>query len=48
MFFKSDRSQKLLLSENKLTRLQKIIIEAVEQSGRSIVPELMITDDISL
>lgn len=48
MFFKSDRSQKLLLSENKMIRLQKIIVEAVEQSGRSIVPELVILDDINL
>lgn len=47
-FFKSDRSQKLLLSENKIERLQKIIIEAVEQSGRSRIPELIIDDNIHL
>jgi len=48
MFFKSERSQKLLLSDNKIIRLNKIIVEAVEQSWRSIVPELVIMDDISL
>lgn len=48
MFFRSERSQKLNLSENKIIRLNKIIQEAVEQSGRSFVPELVITDDIAL
>lgn len=47
-FFRSERSQKLNLSENKIERLQKIIIEAVEQSWRSRVPELIIEDDINL
>ncbi len=47
-FFKSERSQKLLLSPNKIERLNKIIIEAVEQSCRSRVPELIIEDNISL
>lgn len=47
-FFRSERSQKLNLSENKIERLNKIIIEAVEQSGRSRVPELIIEDNISL
>ena len=32
----------------KIERLNKIIIEAVEQSGRSRVPELIIEDNISL
>jgi len=47
-FFKAERSQKLILSPNKIERLNKIIIEAVEQSGRSRVPELIIEDDIAL
>jgi len=47
-FFKSERSQKLKLSQNKVERLNKIIIEAVEQSWRSRVPELIIEDNISL
>mgnify|MGYP004003084787 CR=1 FL=1 len=47
-FFRSKRSQKLNLSENKIERLHKIIIEAVEQSGRGRIPELIIEDDISL
>lgn len=47
-FFKSLRSQKLILSPNKIERLNKIIIEATEQSWRSRVPELIIEDNISL
>ncbi len=47
-FFRSERSQKLNLSENKITRLNKIIIEAVEQSGRTRIPELIIEDNINL
>ena len=47
-FFRSERSQKLILSPNKIERLNKIIQEAVEQSGRSRVPELIIKDNISL
>lgn len=47
-FFRWERSQKLNLSENKIERLNKIIIEAVEQSWRSRVPELIIEDNISL
>ena len=35
-FFKSSRSQKIFLNENKIKRIEKIIIEAVEQSGRTI------------
>ncbi|MCP4523625.1 MAG: 16S rRNA (uracil(1498)-N(3))-methyltransferase [Candidatus Gracilibacteria bacterium] len=45
-FFHSERSQKLNLSENKIIRLEKIIIEAVEQSGRSIVPQLFFHDHL--
>jgi len=47
-FFRWERSQKFNLSENKIERLNKIIIEAVEQSWRSRVPELIIEDDLSL
>lgn len=47
-FFRSERSQKLVLSQNKIDRLNKIIIEAVEQSWRSRIPELIIEDNISL
>jgi 16S rRNA U1498 N3-methylase RsmE len=36
------------LSPNKIERLNKIIKEAVEQSGRSRVPELIIEENISL
>lgn len=47
-FFRSKRSQKLILSENKIARLKKIIQEAVEQSWRSRIPELIIEDDINI
>ena len=48
LFFRSNRSQKLNLSPNKIDRLKKIIIEAVEQSWRSKVPELIFLDDLDL
>lgn len=41
VFFRSERSQKLVLSDNKIDRLQKIAIEAVEQSGRLHIPEIV-------
>ena len=47
-FFRSDRSQKLIISENKKIRLEKIIIEAAEQSWRSIVPKINIYDTFDL
>lgn len=47
-FFRSERSQKLHLSENKIDRLEKIIEEACEQSGRSRIPELIIEENLSL
>jgi len=31
-----------VLSENKLERLNKIVSEAVEQSGRNVVPEIKV------
>jgi 16S rRNA (uracil1498-N3)-methyltransferase len=47
-FFRSERSQKLHLSENKIERLQRIITEATEQSGRSVIPKLVIEESLSL
>jgi len=44
VFFRSERSQKLLMSDNKMERLQKIAIEAVEQSWRLQVPEIVFLD----
>lgn len=44
VFFRSERSQKLLISDNKIDRLNKIIVEAIEQSGRNSMPELVILD----
>ena len=42
VFYRSERSQKMVISDKKLERLKKIIIEAVEQSWRSFVPEFEI------
>jgi len=47
-FFRSERSQKLNLSENKIERLERIITEATEQSGRSVIPKLIIEESLSL
>ncbi|MDQ7009207.1 MAG: RsmE family RNA methyltransferase [Candidatus Gracilibacteria bacterium] len=43
VFYRSERSQKLVISEKKEERLKKIIVEAVEQSGRNFVPEFDLT-----
>lgn len=45
IFFRAERSQKLSLFWAKLSRLNKIIIEAIEQSWRNIIPELIISED---
>lgn len=47
VFFQSERSQKLVLSENKKQRLQKIMQEAIEQCGRNILCELVYQDTLS-
>ena len=41
-FYRSDRSQKLVISDKKEDRLKKIIVEAVEQSWRNFIPEFEI------
>jgi len=46
LFFKSERSQKLNISEKKEERLNKIILESSEQSERNIIPQLIIWDKI--
>ena len=38
--FRANRSQDLFISDAKILRLEKIIIEAVEQSWRNIIPKL--------
>ncbi len=45
-FFRSERSQKLLLSEAKKERLEKICIEAIEQSGRNTMPLIQYRDTL--
>lgn len=39
-FFPSERSQKLVLSDNKKARLEKIAQEALEQCGGNIIPQI--------
>lgn len=47
-FFKSERSQKFNLTKNKEDRFKKIIIEAVEQSNRNIIPDIIFLDSLNL
>ena len=46
LFFKSERSQKLNISEKKIERLNKIILEASELCWRNIVPKLIIWNKV--
>lgn len=46
-FWKSVRSQKIFLNENKIERIKKIIIEAVEQSWRNKIPNFQILEKIN-
>lgn len=46
-FFSSNRSQKIPLSDNKIKRFKKIIIEAVEQSNQNIIPKLQFNKTLS-
>ncbi len=39
-FFRSERSQDLKLTENKIERFKKIIIESSELSNRNIIPKI--------
>lgn len=43
-FFLSDHSQKIEISEKKRQRIEKIMIEALEQCGGNILPELYFED----
>lgn len=47
-FFRSERSQDLRLSDNKLKRFKKIIKEACEQSGRNIILKLNFLQKLDL
>ena len=42
-FYRSDRSQKISITEKKEERLNKILVEAVEQSWRNIIPTLTLS-----
>lgn len=45
-FYKRERSQKLDLEAKKISRFQKIMIEAIEQSGRNKVANLEFIDKL--
>ena len=44
-FFRSERSQKLAISDKKKERLERIIVEAVEQCGGNVIPKLNLDSD---
>jgi 16S rRNA (uracil1498-N3)-methyltransferase len=46
VFFRSDRSQKLIISETKKARFRGIIQEALEQCGGNRFPELEFVENI--
>lgn len=41
VFFRSERSQKLMLSENKIKRFHSIVVEAAEQCGALVLPRVI-------
>jgi RsmE family RNA methyltransferase len=45
-FYRSERSQRLILTETKKERLKKIVIEAVEQAGRAKIPEIVFLEKL--
>lgn len=45
-FFRSKRSQDLKISENKFERLNKIVIEASEQSGKNKIPKIIFLEKL--
>jgi 16S rRNA (uracil1498-N3)-methyltransferase len=45
-FFRSERSQTLMINSSKQTRLEKIVREALEQSGRNMLPSLEFIQNI--
>lgn len=47
VFFESERSQKLIISDSKKERLGKIAIEAIEQCGGNIIPEIQFISSLS-
>lgn len=47
IFFMSDRSQKLIISPNKIERFKKIIKEAVEQSWQNYIPKINFVDKVN-
>jgi len=46
VFFESERSQKLVISDNKKERLTKIAIEAVELCSGNVIPEIVFSNTL--
>ncbi len=46
LFFKAERSQKLNISDKKIERFKKIILEATELCGRNIIPNIIFWNKI--
>ncbi len=46
-FYRSKRSQKLSITEKKEERLNRILVEAIEQSGRNKISELILSSKVS-
>lgn len=47
-FYRSSRSQKIDITDKKIDRFNKIIVEALEQSYRNIKPNIHFLDDIDI
>lgn len=47
-FFRSQRSQDLKLSQNKIERFKKIIIESSELSNRNIIPKIKFLEKLEI
>lgn len=43
-FFRSQRSQKLHISDHKKERFEQIVVEASEQCGRNIIPPILFSE----
>lgn len=48
VFYNSERSQKLAISDKKMDRLTKIVEEAVEQSGRNVIPKIKFENKVKI
>ena len=45
IFFRSDRSQKLVINDRKIERFQEIVREALEQCGGNRMPKVIFSEE---